>query len=1372
MSESRRGRVRRTAALAWLILPALLLVSAEAEAQIGRQAATKRELFIDVDELGEELLRRAEEYRKIGDWAPAVQLYDKILTDAKYASLLHKDKTTKVIRSLRARVRDILRELPPEGLHAYRLLRRVDAEREFKAGEAGEPAALRRLLQRYPATAPAGKAACRLAALELTLGRIGPALTAARQALRDYRSELSTDDLAQAVRIACFAEALGRRPDRVTAVLESVEDLDAELKATLSQRASDLYKALPESGFGEAPRAEGLIWRHGLEEYYADSESDKLPRSAPVVLGEAVIFHNDSYARALNLRDGKLLWRTALKPGAEEFKAPADTCRIAVGASRLFMSVEHARLVAVEGRTGRIAWQKTPEQLRRETGAPGPLWLSSRLVTGHGTVLVPALSVGDNRDFRVLAFDGLSGKLVWNTLICSVRAGNDGGGFSLIEASGRIFALTGDGVLACLNTIDGSLTWLREISSGGALQRRPVLALSGGRLICAPPETNAVLAVDPFDGRVVARGKNKGGPAILGVYRGTFVRLYRNGHLRHGPGGKRLVAKLGKGLRPVAPPIREGRFLTIPEAERLRIIDLDKGEVTVVKTIAGADQRGRLLTAGGRLVVVGAGSVSALGPAAGLTKPDWPGSDKARDPAFLIDRLASGSWREREAATEALIALGDKTLASLDKRPAPSADPEVARRVGDIRFELSREAQKARWREQIRPEWEAAVPGILDLLTHRNPRVRFEALERLGTIEDEDIEVLFKDLLTDRSPRIALKAARLLYLRGDRAGAEVFRRTLEKGSEAARLEVLQTLDSRKTRRDRAKDLPLARLALKDEGAGVRAFAVRLVTALGDRQALPELGRSLGDPAAEVRVAAIQSIGNLGLDAGGKLLAPLVKDKNEWVRSEVVKALTNIESEPAVRALCKALLDAKALIARTAADALVAVAEGPYSQRIPDDEIEKGLDARDADVRAKVVWILRQRVERPISLLTRLALDPNPAIHTPALDEIFNRISARDIKHVERLIKAKNVNVRFAATQIIGEIPGRRADKALLALLEDKDEQVRDKAASVLGLRAHPLTVLDVLEQSVRADAALAEAKTKLAAAEAAARALGIDPAKAGADDTARPGDSDGETGGEKSKADKPARPRKAPGAAEVKRAVARAELKRARHAHDQALRQASGLESMIRGMDAEVEAPGLIMALDSKTLGVRKLAIRDLEAIDGVTREYVADAPADKRAPSVKLWRAWYFEFKAGAALETIRANLAAKAPNDRLEAAKSLAHAWSREQALAIADALGKESVPWLAVELDKVLSGMTGEDRKLSKTPSVEARAAAAKAWRAALPESWPFVEPGSGAADSAPDKAPESDSKAESGSAKPSSTDSAADSTTPAPSDAPGD
>ena len=127
MSESRRGRVRRTAALAWLILPALLLVSAEAEAQIGRQAATKRELFIDVDELGEELLRRAEEYRKIGDWAPAVQLYDKILTDAKYASLLHKDKTTKVIRSLRARVRDILRELPPEGLHAYRLLRRVDA---------------------------------------------------------------------------------------------------------------------------------------------------------------------------------------------------------------------------------------------------------------------------------------------------------------------------------------------------------------------------------------------------------------------------------------------------------------------------------------------------------------------------------------------------------------------------------------------------------------------------------------------------------------------------------------------------------------------------------------------------------------------------------------------------------------------------------------------------------------------------------------------------------------------------------------------------------------------------------------------------------------------------------------------------------------------------------------------------------------------------------------------------------------------------------------------------------------------------------------------------------------------------------------------
>lgn len=1276
-----------------LALAALLTCGGPVAAQVipGRQGPPrKREVFIDIDEAGTEMLRRAKRYSEIGDWALAVQTYDRILTERKFAGMLTRDPKTKLITGLRTRVQNIIRGLPPEGRHAYELLRGVDARRAWENAGSGDPEALRAVVQRFPASGFAGKASVRLAEIGLESGLVDQAVVSARTALTDFAEELSGEDRLTALRIWAYCEALRRRPGNISEVVKKIEAVDAAAATAARERANALFASLPKRLSGKPPELSTTEWVHEFSDFYPEAPFIQ-PRSLPILARGALVFHNSNYAYSLDAETGKLRWKRALKPGADKFKQPQTDCRVVSSGGRLFLSIDESALAGLDLASGQVGWRHDQEALKAAAQTSSGLRVSGRIAAEGGRVYVPTVSEGDNREHRVMAFDADSGACLWSTLYSVIRAGNEGGSTACLARGGKVYALAGDGVLACLEALDGGLAWVKEYGNGGQPAREPVLAVSSGRLLVAPPEGQAIFAFDPLTGAQIARGDNRGRPWILGVFRGSFVRLFRNGQLRCGRGGQRLVATLDTKVRLAARPQMFGKFLYLPLGDGLLVIDLTDGGSKRHKGWGKLERPSQVIPSDERVLAVAPHGACSIGSAENPA-PGWA-KDQAKlaDGAFLAGRLGAASWRERDAAFDALLALGAAGKAAIEARSG-DADPEVALRVSDLLHELGREARRERWRDLVRPEWIAAVPDLINRLTHRNSEVRLEALRRLGKIEDSDVLALFIDLLDDKVLGNALEAAALLYAKGRREGVRVFERALKEGDLDERKRVLETLATRAERSDRKRDLPLIRKALADEHPDMRKAAIALAARFGDRLVIPDLKGMLKDPKVEVRAEAITYLGELRLDAVGPILAPFVKDKDELIRARAVTALSHLETEVAARALCSACLDKNVPIARDAVEAVFKLAESPLAPRIPMEPLQKALKAKDQQVRDAVVGILLTRVNRPVSMLSELAMtlteDSLSTVREGVLNEIFNRVSAADAEHVVKLADSKDPGVRFMAVQIIGKVSGLEAERALLKLLQDEDQQTRELASNQFKAKAHPQTVLTLLQRRAPAKAAAMAAKDEADAAKKALDALA---------ELKKLEDKD---------------PKKLP------YRLAEARLKKANFVWEMAGARAAIFEDTIRDMDAEVEAPGLLLALDDLQEAVRAAAIEDLALIAGDRRGYKPKASAADRADARETWSLWYFSFKhPGANIEALIKELSAKSPRARIKAAETLRDLWNARAQRAIHEALKRERVLWVARELDRLLSDLTGQISGLKAKASPAELEACKAFWTKAL-------------------------------------------------------
>ncbi|MEZ6187742.1 MAG: HEAT repeat domain-containing protein [Planctomycetota bacterium] len=384
-----------------------------------------------------------------------------------------------------------------------------------------------------------------------------------------------------------------------------------------------------------------------------------------------------------------------------------------------------------------------------------------------------------------------------------------------------------------------------------------------------PADAKGLFAYRLAAGEAAGRIERRRGGRILGAGRGCGLEgkaLLRVTRAEATPLGQPRACSPGGRSGPGWPSCRPRGGDLGSTGER------DRAELAPWGELGAEPRRGRRLIAAGR----GAYALGTRSP------------ESAPTPCAATWRTSLGAYGRRAAAV--LLAAGEaarETVAAL----AEDADPEVALRASEVLGELDRAVRVARWRPLIQDAWARQVPDLLNRLTHPNPHVRLEALRHLGAIQgDPEVAALLRELIGDLDAHVARTAAIALLTRGDRAGIEVLDQALEADEAPGRIEVLDALAAHGAPEDVGRVLP----ALDDPRPAVRAAAAVAALSLDREGAVAGLAERFAEEPAEVQLAILRGLGDLGAVQGPALsiLIAASEQQNDELRLVATTALAN------------------------------------------------------------------------------------------------------------------------------------------------------------------------------------------------------------------------------------------------------------------------------------------------------------------------------------------------------------------------------------------------------------------------------------------------------------------------------------------------
>jgi HEAT repeat protein len=326
----------------------------------------------------------------------------------------------------------------------------------------------------------------------------------------------------------------------------------------------------------------------------------------------------------------------------------------------------------------------------------------------------------------------------------------------------------------------------------------------------------------------------------------------------------------------------------------------------------------------------------------------------------------------------------------------------------------------------IGPPAAAAVPALLKLSEHDpDPVIRVEASRAVASIDPKNEAALPRlvEALTDKAARVRKRAAECLGdlgPRGKPAGA-VLLKALKDPDVAVSWAAIDALGQ--IGPGAAAAVPGLVEALND--AGTRGAAADALGQIGReaRAAVPALEKVLKGDDGSVRWAAASAlvrIGGPGLKTGVRyLLDTATRDRERnWTDAY------NILMGPAAREALPALLDVvrdpavREIAWETAVDSSIYLTKDPLA------DVRGFLQDKDAGVRCVTAWVL----------------------HCARAVELKNAIAV-----LVETLKAPEPWARRQAARFLGRLGpyGKDAAGALAAVLEDRDEGVRNAAAEAL-----------------------------------------------------------------------------------------------------------------------------------------------------------------------------------------------------------------------------------------------------------------------------------------------------------------------------------
>lgn len=357
------------------------------------------------------------------------------------------------------------------------------------------------------------------------------------------------------------------------------------------------------------------------------------------------------------------------------------------------------------------------------------------------------------------------------------------------------------------------------------------------------------------------------------------------------------------------------------------------------------------------------------------------------------------------------------------------------------------------------------VPALTKALNHQDARVRTDAAEDLGLIGPpaaDAVPALVKLMEQDADPLSRIAAAK--------ASARID----PKNETAVPLLVEALKDKTGKVRKRAAE------SLGDLGPGARPAVAALAKAAKDSDptvswavidalgqigpdaepAVPALVEALKD--ASARGAAVDSLGQIGRKARTAVpaLEQVLKGDDVTVRWAAAAALVRIGG-PGARPGVQFLLKPDGVPGRSRGDAAQILTAPSAWETLP-ELIEAAREPARRDAAAEIAGNVARYLKKeqiPEGVL-RLAHDKDPGVRCVAAWFLYCGARALELKDVlavlQETLKSSDPWARRQAAQFLGAIGPHAKDAApaLAAVLEDKDEAVRDAAAKALKSIRH------------------------------------------------------------------------------------------------------------------------------------------------------------------------------------------------------------------------------------------------------------------------------------------------------------------------------
>ena len=212
-------------------------------------------------------------------------------------------------------------------------------------------------------------------------------------------------------------------------------------------------------------------------------------------------------------------------------------------------------------------------------------------------------------------------------------------------------------------------------------------------------------------------------------------------------------------------------------------------------------------------------------------------------------------------------------------------------------------------------------------------------------------------------------------------------------------------------------IPALVTASRDANPKVRAAAFDALTSFDDPRIFEPMVSALKDPDAEVRERAAQVLGSLQNKQALQPLIAALADSSAGVREAAVRSLGELQDPAATSALAGALKDSRPAVRQAAAESLG----------------ELGL------------------TKAPPALIAALR-DPVAEVRESAARSLGEMQDPSAVPGLQACLNDSNADVRETAVQALGEIGDSASVNALIAALKSNDASVRRQAAQALGQR--------------------------------------------------------------------------------------------------------------------------------------------------------------------------------------------------------------------------------------------------------------------------------------------------------------------------------